>query len=117
MQPRVLVRLEGVAIAAAGFLAYYSMGFDLLLLVPLVLWPDVSIAAYLAGPRVGSAVYNVVHFLALPLALLAASLWVGHSLGTAAGLAWLAHVGVDRAAGFGLKYADADFADTHVQRV
>lgn len=117
MQPRPLVRLEGLAIAVAGAFGYYVAGADPLLFVVLVLWPDVSIVAYLAGPRVGSAAYNAVHFLGFPIALLAASLWVGHPLGTAAGLAWLVHVGVDRAAGFGLKYADAPFAETHLQRL
>jgi hypothetical protein len=31
-------------------------------------------------------------------------------------LIWLAHIGVDRALGYGLKYPDG-FKDTHLQRV
>jgi len=41
----------------------------------------------------------------------------GDSLALAAGFAWLAHVGADRAMGLGLKYADAPFRETHLQRV
>jgi hypothetical protein len=32
------------------------------------------------------------------------------------GLIWLAHIGIDRAPGYGLKYPSA-FTDTHLQRV
>jgi Domain of unknown function (DUF4260) len=35
---------------------------------------------------------------------------------TAAGLIWIAHIGLDRALGYGLKYATA-FADTHLGRI
>ena len=37
-------------------------------------------------------------------------------LAEAVGLIWLAHVGIDRALGFGLKYASA-FGDTHLGRI
>lgn len=74
-------------------------------------------AGYLAGSRVGSLTYNVVHALALPVALLAYGVLANNWLATAGGLAWIAHVGADRAMGFGLKYGDAAFRDTHLQRV
>jgi hypothetical protein len=32
------------------------------------------------------------------------------------GLIWLAHIGIDRALGYGLRYPDA-FRETHLQRV
>lgn len=117
MQPRLLLRLEGLAIALAGALGYVLAGGDLLLFVPLVLWPDLSIGAYLAGRRAGSAAYNAVHLLALPVALLVWSLRASAPLGTVAALAWLAHVGADRAFGLGLKYDGAPFRETHLQRV
>ena len=34
----------------------------------------------------------------------------------AVGLVWLAHIGIDRALGYGLKYP-THFEDTHLQRV
>jgi hypothetical protein len=37
-------------------------------------------------------------------------------LALAVGLIWAAHVGIDRALGFGLKYASA-FGDTHLGRI
>lgn len=83
----------------------------------LVLLPDVSIAGYLAGPRVGSLACNAVHLLAIPIAVLAWGFWTGQALALAAGLAWLTHIGTDRTIGLGLKHADAPFRETHLQRV
>jgi Domain of unknown function (DUF4260) len=48
--------------------------------------------------------YNAAHRLWGPLALLAAgALWPGSAVLLAGGLAWLAHVGLDRGLGFGLR--------------
>jgi len=52
----------------------------------------------------------------LPLVLGAVGIVVGDSLAVQIALAWLAHIGIDRALGFGLKYSTA-FDDTHLQRV
>ena len=57
-----------------------------------------------------------MHTLVLPVALGTAG--VVSDSATAAGIAliWLAHIGIDRALGYGLKYPTA-FKDTHLQRV
>jgi Domain of unknown function (DUF4260) len=48
--------------------------------------------------------YNAAHRLWGPLALLAAGgIWPGSAALLAGGLAWLAHVGLDRGLGFGLR--------------
>jgi hypothetical protein len=48
--------------------------------------------------------YNAAHRLWGPLALLAAGgAWPGSAVLLAGGLAWLAHVGLDRGLGFGLR--------------
>jgi len=117
MDTRVFLRVEGAALGLAGAGGYFALVGDPLLFVLLVLLPDVSIAGYLAGRRVGSLAYNVVHGLTLPVALLAWGLWAGHPLATAGGLVWVAHVGADRAMGLGLKYDDAPFRETHLQRI
>lgn len=79
----------------------------------LFLLPDLSFLGYLAGPRVGAAAYNAAHSYAGPLALLSAGM-----LGTvpallAIALVWCAHIGFDRALGYGLKYASG-FGNTHL---
>jgi hypothetical protein len=112
---RPLLRLEGLAMFIAGLIAYDRLGGDWLWLVPALLVPDLSAIGYLAGPVVGSVVYDLVHNWALGLAVLGLGLWVGVPLVTLAGVILIAHVGMDRVAGYGLKHPSG-FKDTHLQR-
>ena len=117
MQPRHLLRIEGLALFALATGGYLLSGRGWVVFLVLFLAPDLSMVGYLANSRVGSAAYNLAHLAALPAALLVGSWYVDWSLGVGLALIWLAHVGIDRAVGYGLKYADAPFAETHVQRV
>lgn len=113
---RTLLRLEGLAVFAVAVAAYAQFGagwgwFALLFLVP-----DVSFLAYLAGPRAGAAAYNAMHAYVGALALLAVGVLGAMPLLLAAGLVWCAHIGFDRALGYGLKYA-AGFRETHLGRL
>jgi hypothetical protein len=114
--PRVLLHLEGLAVAAAAVLFYISRGGGWLLFVLLILAPDLSMLGYLAGPRVGSVVYNVIHTCLAPATLAAVGLLLPQPLLLDIALIWFAHIGADRLFGFGLKYPTA-FKDTHFARV
>lgn len=116
MRTATVLRIEGLVVGVAATIAFFAFGGTPLFFLALVLLPDVSMAGYLLGPGVGSRIYNVAHTYALPTALLVAGYWSGQSLLSEAGLVWIAHIGADRAFGLGLKYADADFSDTHLQR-
>ena len=115
MQPAHFLRLEGLAIAAAALAAFVTLEGPWWLLVLLFLAPDLSMLAYLAGPRVGSLGYNAVHTYAVPLSLGAVGLVLDASLATWVAAVWTAHIGVDRLAGYGLKY-ETGFKDTHLGR-
>lgn len=112
---RPLLRLEGLAMLVAGLVAYDRLGGDWLWLVPALLLPDLSAIGYLAGNTVGSVLYNVVHNWATGLALVGAGLLGAVPLLTLAGVVLVAHVGMDRLAGYGLKHPGG-FKDTHMQR-
>jgi len=111
--PRTLLRLEGLAALVAALTTYGSLGGSWGWLAALFLVPDLSMLGYLAGARVGSVCYNAAHSY-LGAVLLGAAAYALHSalLGQLA-LIWCAHVGFDRALGYGLKYATA-FTDTHL---
>lgn len=109
----VLLRVEGFAAFAAALLLYGYAGFSWPLFALFFLAPDIAMLAYLAGPRVGAIGYNLVHTYILPLALVFAGFFTGAPLAIAAGLIWVAHIGFDRALGFGLKYSSG-FGDTHL---
>lgn len=113
---RVVLRLENLALAIAAVIAFHAIGGGWGLFAILILLPDLSMLGYLAGPSVGAGGYNVGHSYVGP-ALLAALGWaLGHPLLQQIALVWCAHIGGDRALGFGLKYPTG-FGDTHLGRL
>jgi Domain of unknown function (DUF4260) len=113
---RALLRLEGLALFAAMILLYATRGGAWWLFAVLFLAPDLSFAAYLAGGRIGAMVYNAVHTTAVPIALLIAGFAFDQALTLSIAIIWLAHIGIDRALGYGLKYPDG-FNLTHLGRI
>ncbi len=114
--PRVAARLEGVFVFAAALTLYIHLGYRWIALVALALAPDLSMLGYLGGDRLGALSYDVAH--AYVGALLLASVGVVGSVGLLVQLAliWGAHIGADRALGYGLKYPTG-FKQTHLQRL
>jgi hypothetical protein len=112
---RLLLRLEGAAFAAA--VAFYAQaGFSWPAFALFFLAPDLAMLAYLAGPRAGAIAYNLAHTYVLAAALTLAGFFAGAPIAAAGGLIWIAHIGFDRALGYGLKYSSA-FGDTHLGRI
>ena len=114
--PGLLLRLEGLALGAGAAALYAQQGGNWLLFALLFFVPDLAMAGYLAGPSFGAVCYNLVHQAVLPAILLALGLWSRQGAATSIGLIWLAHIGLDRLLGYGLKYA-TEFKDTHFSRV
>jgi hypothetical protein len=116
MTPRLLLRVEGLAVVSVAVGLYFWADYPWWLLLALALAPDLSMLGYVAGPRVGALTYNSVHTYVLPVALGFARVLADNGLATKLALIWLAHIGLDRALGYGLKYPTR-FQDTHLQRV
>jgi hypothetical protein len=115
---RLWQRAEG-ALVFLGALAVLTQAWQ-----PLAWWvailaffaPDLSFAAYLAGPKVGAAVYNAVHLYGFGLVVMALGALTDQPWITALGFLWLAHAGFDRMLGYGLKLTTG-FQDTHLGRI
>ena len=116
LRPAVLLRVEGVALLALSVLLYWVNRESWLLFGALLLAPDLSMLGYLAGSKVGAAIYNAFHTYAMPAVVGALGMIFASPLAIAVALIWLAHIGVDRTVGYGLKYPTS-FKDTHLQRV
>jgi hypothetical protein len=114
--PATFLRVEGLTLLVAALVLYFESGHEWWLLLVLFLAPDIAGAGYLAGPRVGAAVYDVAHLDALPIALAVVGVLVENDVCLKLALIWLAHIGMDRAVGYGLKYP-THHKDTHLQRV
>ena len=115
-QSRRWLRLEGAAVFIAGAVAFGRLGGEFLWFVPLLLMPDLAIAGYLAGPRVGAFTYNLVHNWAFGLGVAGAGLALGAVPLALGGAVLVAHTGMDRTAGYGLKLLSG-FGDTHLGRI
>jgi hypothetical protein len=114
--PRMWLRAEGAAFLAAGAGLYLHLGGVALWLVPLLLAVDISMVGYLVGPRLGALIYNLAHNWVAGVAVLGLASWLGSPTVGLVGAILAAHTGMDRAAGYGLKYPTA-FADTHLGRL
>jgi hypothetical protein len=113
---RIVLRVEAFCILIAALLCYAKYGAGWITFAIFFLAPDLSFLGYLAGPRIGSVVYNIAHSTIGAVVCLAAGLLLPSPTLLSAGLIWGAHIGFDRALGYGLKYA-AGFGFTHLGRV
>jgi hypothetical protein len=111
--PLLILRLEGLALLALATCAFAWTGKSWWLYGLLFFTPDISFAAYLAGPRLGAAAYNLLHATIVPALLAVYAIFFGGMTMLAITATWLAHIGFDRAMGYGLKYADS-FHRTHL---
>lgn len=113
---RAVLRMEGLALFALGLGGYIWLGEPWWLFVVLFLAPDLSFLGYLAGARAGAVVYNTAHTTIGPIVLLAVGVLSGSGIVPALAAIWAAHIGLDRAIGYGLKYASG-FGFTHLGRI
>jgi Domain of unknown function (DUF4260) len=115
-----ILQVEGAVLFAASLAIFSTLNASWWMYVVLFFVPDVSFAAYLAGPRIGAFAYNVMHSTIGPILLAGAAWWLGFDiLGQvliATAVIWIGHVGFDRMLGYGLKYASG-FKDTHLGKL
>ena len=115
---RRILNLEGAAVLAASvYIYFFHADGNWVLFVGLLLAPDIGLIAYASGNnRVGSVLYDAFHTYVLSLALLVSGVAASSDVVIQLGLISAAHIGMDRAAGYGLKYA-AGPKPTHLQNV
>jgi Domain of unknown function (DUF4260) len=107
------LRLEGLMLLAAALLLFRTTHQPWWLVPVAILLPDLFMAGYLGGTRRGAYAYNLGHTYPVPAAVSLAGVVAHQPVILALGLIWLAHIGMDRALGYGLKY-DSDAKHTHL---
>lgn len=113
---RLVLRLEGFMVLLICVTLYQRLPGSWETFALCFLLPDLSFAGYLLGPKVGAITYNSAHSYAGPLLCAGAGLGTGAHIWLLAALIWSAHVGFDRALGYGLKYSEG-FGFTHLGRI
>lgn len=109
-----VLRLEGLMVFVASLFFYDHMTMESWKLFFLLFFlPDIGLLGYVGGNKLGSITYNILHTYVTPLSvsllfsLLSLTAWYYIVV------IWIAHIGFDRALGFGLKYATG-FKHTHL---
>lgn len=108
-----LLRMEGLAIGLAAITAYAALGEGWILFGALILAPDLAMAGYALGSRIGAIAYNAAHSYLGPVLLTGAGWLADWPMGLALAAIWTAHIGLDRAIGYGLKNRSG-FKATHL---
>jgi hypothetical protein len=115
--PLRILRSEGLVLLAAALATYFAGLDEPWWLVPLLLFvPDAFMVGYAKSRRAGALLYNFAHSYPAPAVLGALATVGDEPLWQGVALVWLAHIGMDRALGYGLKY-ETDFMDTHLGRI
>jgi len=70
-RPGFLLRLEGGCVLVLSIICYREIRANWILFAVLLLVPDLAMLGYLRGARIAAAVYNLVHTLSAPIALIA----------------------------------------------
>ncbi len=113
----ILLRLEGLTVALLTAALYARAGASWWLFAALWIAPDLSMLGYLASPCRGARIYNAFHIYLLPGILAFVALLARiQGLLLPIALIWANHIGIDRALGYGFKYAEG-FAFTHLGRI
>lgn len=114
--PKLMLHLEGLVLLGAAVALYANQGFAWSSFWLLLLAPDLSALPFAWSRKMGTFFYNAFHTITLPLVLLTIAFLTNWTFGMQIALIWLAHIGMDRTAGYGLKYTDS-FKNTHLGKV
>ncbi|MDZ7849133.1 MAG: DUF4260 domain-containing protein [Owenweeksia sp.] len=107
------IKIEELFMLLLSFWLFSKTGYSWWWFIGLFFAPDISFLAYLAGPKTGAFVYNLLHSKAVALALVGAGLFSGVSFSTMIGSIMFGHSSFDRIFGYGLKFPDS-FHHTHL---
>jgi hypothetical protein len=108
-----LLRIDGAVIFIATLAAYHLLGGTWWLFALLILAPDLAMLGALAGKHAGTRLYNLAHIYAVPVGIGLVAWFAGAAYLLPYMLIWVAHIAIDRALGYGLKYPGS-FHETHL---
>lgn len=113
---RILAHTEGLLVLCLCLTYYHYVGFGWTFFMLLFFTPDLSMLGYLLNPAFGSVIYNLFHTYTTAILLIFIGMLLNLPLAISLGLIFMAHIGLDRFLGFGLKYPSS-FNDTHLHRL
>lgn len=116
MKNRWIIQTENAIFFGLTLFIYSQFDFSILLFFLLLLVPDIAMLGYLLNPKVGAQIYNIGHTFILPTIILISYFVIQSKFLLIIALIWYAHIFMDRAIGYGLKYSHS-FKETHLQKI
>jgi hypothetical protein len=107
-----MLRAEGLFELLVALALYAHISGSWMTFAIFFLAPDVALLAYAVNARLGAAAYNVTHSYVGPAFTALAGLTFAPAA-LAFAVIWAAHIGFDRALGYGLKSREG-FGQTHL---
>lgn len=111
--PTAFQRVEGAAIFVSATIIYFYNDLSWIFYLVLLFTFDIFMIGYAINRRVGAVVYNIGHSLIFPSLLVVVFMFAPGSILLGLICLWFAHVGIDRALGYGLKLSSG-FKHTHL---
>lgn len=114
--PKRILQIESALFFLISLYLFSLREQSWLIFILLLFTPDISMIGYLKNKKIGTIVYNLIHNYVLAIVLVILGNFTPHDWMVTLGIILFAHVSLDRALGFGLKYK-SDFKDTHIQKL
>ncbi|OEH94094.1 DUF4260 domain-containing protein [Bacillus solimangrovi] len=112
---KFLLHIEGLFVLLISVYFYGQIDGSWWIFFLCLLIPDISMLGYMINNAIGSTIYNIVHSYVIPLTLIIFSVNLQQDLMLTLSLIWIAHIGMDRTVGYGLKYP-SNPKNTHLQK-
>jgi len=113
---RIFLILESVVIFIGALLIYLFLSGNWIIFLVLLFAMDIFAIGYIKNSRIGSIIYNIGHIYVWSIILIIIGILIDLNLLILFSLIWIAHISMDRAMGYGLKYP-SDFKHTHMQKI
>ncbi len=107
------LKIEEVLMLVLSIVLFLPLDYAWWWFLVFFLAPDISMAGYILGSRVGAITYNLVHHKGGAILVFILGLVLDSQRSQAGGLVMFGHSSFDRALGYGLKYLDS-FRHTHL---
>lgn len=112
-QSIIFQKVEAGFLFLASLYFYIYLDFNIWLFIIFLFSMDIFMLGYLKDNKIGAYMYNFGHSMIMPSILIVIGTMGSLRLLLAIGLIWFAHIGWDRALGYGLKY-ESGFKHTHL---
>src|SRR5699024_7224407 len=104
--PKLLLRIEGLAILILSLYFYSYLHFSWLIFIILLFTPDLSALGYLKNVKFGSIMYNLFHTYTIPTGILLYGLIFDNEIILMLSFIWLAHIGINLLFCYCFKYSN-----------